>query len=197
MNIIFIDNFDSFSYNLADELMVLGCTLKIYRNDAPVEFIHAELDKAMAGGPAALMLSPGPSTPAEAGNLIPIIKDNIGRVPMLGICLGHQAIAEALGGKVVRAPEIFHGKTSLVKHTGAPLFAGIQSPLHAARYHSLVVEDLPPELTQCAEVDGLCMAFYSDKLKAAGLQFHPESILTTYGRTILQNCLNFLGGSAA
>ncbi len=193
MNIIFIDNFDSFSYNLVDELCVLGANVKIFRNNAPVQFIREQLDEASKNGPAALVLSPGPSTPDDAGNLLPIIHDNIGRYPMLGICLGHQAIARALGADIVRAPEIFHGKTSMIEHTAVPIFEGIPNPLHAARYHSLVAANIPESLTVCAETHGLCMAFYSETYKLAGLQFHPESVLTTFGRRILRNCLNFLG----
>lgn len=192
MNIIFIDNFDSFSYNLVDELCVLGADVRIFRNNAPVEFIREQLADASQSGPTALVLSPGPSTPDDAGNLLPIIRDNIGRYPMLGICLGHQAIARAMGADIVRAPEICHGKTSMIEHTDVPIFKGIPNPLHAARYHSLVAANIPDTLTVCAETYGLCMAFYSEARRLVGLQFHPESVLTTFGRRILSNCLDFL-----
>ena len=192
MKLIFIDNFDSFSYNLIDELSSLGCALEVYRNDVSPDFVDAKLQQAAALGPTALVISPGPGTPSESGNLLPIIGKICGHFPMLGVCLGHQAIAQYLGAQVVRAPEICHGKASELTHDNGPLFTGLSNPLRAARYHSLIVQNLPPCLTLAAEVNSLCIAYYARNPRVVGLQFHPESILTTHGRQILNNCLNFL-----
>ena len=191
--ILMIDNFDSFTYNLADELAVLGCKLTVLRNDVPVQTVADTLKALSRKGQTALVLSPGPSTPSDAGNLLAIIQDNLGRFPQLGICLGHQAIAQALGGTVARAPEICHGKSSPLEDISGPLLEHVTAPVQAARYHSLVVTKLPRQLTAAASVHGLCMAFYSTRLRVAGLQFHPESVLTTQGRQILRSCLGFLG----
>lgn len=193
MRALFIDNFDSFSYNLTYELQMAGCEVEVYRNDADPAFIRDKLAELSSMGQTALVLSPGPGTPEQSGHLLEFIEQNLGQYPVLGICLGHQAIGQVMGGKVVRAPEICHGKASLLKHDHGPLFTGIPDPFQAARYHSLVVTDVPDTLTIGATYKDLCMAFYSTKLKAAGLQFHPESILTTQGRRILRNCLRFMG----
>ncbi len=193
-SVIFIDNFDSFSYNLVDEIKVLNHEVIVYRNDADVSFIRekaAEL-KAM-GKDVIIMLSPGPSSPDDANNLIPIIKDNLGKYPMLGICLGHQAIGQVLGGKVVKAPFIVHGKSSMIKHDEKACFKGLPNPLKVARYHSLIVTDLPSDVESIAEYEGMCMALYSEKYRLLGFQFHPESIMTTYGRTLLDSAIRFIG----
>ena len=192
MELIFIDNFDSFSYNLTDELATLGCKLRIYRNDVAPQFIVDELSAAAAHDSCSLVISPGPGTPKEAGNLLAIIGQTIGQFPILGVCLGHQAIAQYLGAKIVRAPEICHGKASAIMHDNGPLFTGLANPLQAARYHSLIVTDLPKTLTCAAKAGDLCMAYYAKYPRVIGLQFHPESILTTQGRHVLRNCLNFL-----
>jgi anthranilate synthase component 2 len=194
-NIIFIDNFDSFSYNLVDEFRVLGNEVTVYRNDTDPDKIMDLLKKASSDkGGAVLVLSPGPSTPDEANNLIPIIKKAMGRYPMLGICLGHQAIGEVLGGKVVRAGEIVHGKSSDIEHDGTGAFKGLPNPLKAARYHSLVVENLPSNVHVCATCSGMVMAFWEKKLRLMGFQFHPESVMTAYGRKLLANALETLDG---
>ncbi|MCR5084283.1 MAG: aminodeoxychorismate/anthranilate synthase component II [Succinivibrionaceae bacterium] len=192
--IIFIDNFDSFTYNLVDELRILGLGVTVYRNDADTDFIiHRAEEIRDQGDEVALLLSPGPSRPCDAGNLLPIIRRAMGWFPMLGICLGHQALGEALGGRVVRAPEIVHGKSWLINHQGQACFAGLPSPLRAARYHSLIVEGLPPKVETIAEVNGMCMALYAREQRALGFQFHPESIMTTEGRRLIAQALSTLG----
>lgn len=160
--IIFIDNFDSFTYNLVDELKVLGNNVLVYRNDTDVELIskiakeHKEL-----GEKVLIMLSPGPSSPNDANNLIPIIKDNLGKYPMLGICLGHQALGQVLGGKVEHAPVIVHGKSSMIEHKGQLCFKDLPNPLKVARYHSLVVTNLPSDVEVLSTFDNMCMSLYS------------------------------------
>lgn len=191
-NIIFIDNFDSFSYNLVDELKVLGNNVMVFRNDVRVETIMARALNLSECGKVVIMLSPGPSAPKDANNLLPIIREGLGKYPMLGICLGHQALGEVLGGKVVKAPVIVHGKSSMMQHTDKLCFKGLPNPLKIARYHSLVVEDLPLEVDVLADYDGMCMSLYSEKYKVLGFQFHPESIMTTFGRNLLKNAISTL-----
>ncbi len=188
-NIIFIDNFDSFSYNLVDELKVLGNNVMVFRNDVRVETIMTRALNLSKCGKVVIMLSPGPSAPKDANNLLPIIRESLGKYPMLGICLGHQALGEVLGGKVVKAPVIVHGKSSMMQHTDKLCFKGLPNPLKIARYHSLVVEDLPLEVDVLADYDGMCMSLYSEKYKVLGFQFHPESIMTTFGRNLLKNAI--------
>ncbi len=192
MNIVFIDNFDSFSYNLIDELRQLHCKVQVYRNDVSPDFVLDKLAQTDSSEPSALVLSPGPSAPADAGNLLPIIRTCLGRYALLGVCLGHQAIAQALGADIINAPEICHGKSSPLQHDNGPIFQHIPNPVQAARYHSLIAANLPDKLTVSAHCHGMCMAYYCKDPRVIGLQFHPESILTTCGRQILQNCLDFL-----
>lgn len=193
--IIFIDNFDSFSYNLVDEFRVLGNEVLVYRNDTdPDEIMKLLKNDSSKSGETVLVLSPGPSTPDDANNLIPIIKKALGRYPMLGICLGHQAIGQVLGGKVVRAGEIVHGKSSDIIHDGSYAFKGMPNPMKAARYHSLIVKDLPENVHVCATCNDMVMACYEPKLRAMGFQFHPESVMTAYGRKLLKNALDVLRG---
>lgn len=188
-NIIFIDNFDSFSYNLVDELKVLGNNVMVFRNDVSVATIMEQAKKQSVTGKVIIMLSPGPSAPKDANNLLPIIKESLGKYPMLGICLGHQALGEVLGGKVVKAPVIVHGKSSMMQHTDKLCFKELPNPLKIARYHSLVVEDLPTDVEILAQYDGMCMSLYSEKYNVLGFQFHPESIMTTFGRNLLKNAI--------
>ena len=196
--VIFIDNFDSFSYNLTDELMVLGHRVLVYRNDTSVELLqHLAKEHEEAGEKVMFMLSPGPSTPDEANNLIPIIRAMLGHCPMLGVCLGHQALGQVLGGKVTAAPEIVHGKSSDIRHHGTLAFKGLPNPLKAARYHSLIVTELPSEVEICAEYEGICMSFYAAKYRIMGFQFHLESIMTTYGRLLLKQALEVLAAPAS
>ena len=188
--IIFIDNYDSFTYNLVDELRVLDNNVLVYRNDTDVELIAKIANEYKAkGDKVIIMLSPGPSSPNDANNLIPIIKDNLGKYPMLGICLGQQALGQVLGGKVVRASSIVHGKSSMMTHDGRLCFEGMPMPLKIARYHSLVVEDLPSDVEVLATYDNMVMSLYSAKYNVLGFQFHPESVMTTFGRNLLKNAI--------
>lgn len=193
IKIIFIDNFDSFSYNLVDELKILGAEVIVYRNDADPEFILKKAEKFKQDGLNVIgVLSPGPSSPRDANNLMAIIEKLKGQIPLLGICLGHQALGLSLGGKVTLASYIAHGKASKIVHDGMYCFKGLPNPLRAARYHSLIVTDLPENVKIIASYDNMVMALYEEKMRLLGLQFHPESILTTYGRKILLNAINLL-----
>ena len=181
---VVIDNYDSFTYNLVQYLGILGAKLAIYRNDeidlAGLEALH----------PSHLIISPGPCSPKEAGISVPAIRHFAGRLPILGVCLGHQSMGEAFGGRVIRAPRLMHGKTSLVYHDGRDIFQGIPSPFEAIRYHSLIVER--ETLPECLEVAaqtavGEIMGLRHKSYAIFGVQFHPESILTVEGMNILQN----------
>ncbi|MCL6637876.1 MAG: aminodeoxychorismate/anthranilate synthase component II [Alicyclobacillus sp.] len=184
--LLILDNFDSFTYNLAQYCAELGAEVHVLRNTATL----AELQ---ALRPEALIVSPGPCTPHEAGVSLDAIRYFAGRIPVLGVCLGHQALGQAFGGRVVRAPVLMHGKTSWIYHTGDPLFQGIPNPFLATRYHSLIVEadTLPDTLTVTAECDGLIMGLRHQPTGAVGVQFHPESILTPWGKVLLANFLGF------
>jgi anthranilate synthase component II len=186
--ILVIDNYDSFTYNLVQYLGELGETPVVRRNDA----ITVEDVGAMA--PSGIVLSPGPCTPAEAGITVGVIRRWGATTPILGVCLGHQAIGEAYGGKVVRARQVMHGKTSRVRHDGRGIFAGIPSPLQVMRYHSLTVEpsSLPAELEVAAHADDDATEIHAVRHRTHpvwGVQFHPESILTDHGRDLLRNFL--------
>ncbi|WP_243974137.1 aminodeoxychorismate/anthranilate synthase component II [Vibrio natriegens] len=187
-NIVFIDNFDSFTYNLVDQFRSLGHSVTIYRNNIEAETIeHAvnELENPV------VLLSPGPGAPSEAGSMPDLIQRMKGKVPMIGICLGHQAIVEAYGGTVAGAGEIIHGKVSMMEHDNHATYANLPSPLAIARYHSLVATSVPETLTITAEVDGLTMSVVHEQDKVCGFQFHPESIMTTYGATLLANAIEW------
>jgi anthranilate synthase component 2 len=184
--LLLIDNYDSFTYNLAQYLGELGVEVRVERNDA------LTVDEVAKLGPRRIVISPGPCTPNEAGISLELISRLAGKIPILGVCLGHQAIGQAFGGKVVRAPQVMHGKTSPIEHDGAGLFRGIPSPMQATRYHSLVVEpqSLPATLAVTARTaDGEIMALAHKTLPVWGVQFHPESILTVDGKRLLQNFL--------
>lgn len=188
--ILLIDNFDSFVYNLARYFQRLGHETLVVRNTAIDAAGVAEL------APAAVVLSPGPCTPREAGCSLEVVRRLHDRLPILGVCLGHQTIAAALGGRIVRAPEPVHGRTSPVHHDGRGIFTGLPSPLTACRYHSLVVEEssLPECLEVCARTDeGIVMAVRHRSLPVIGLQFHPESILTETGYDLLAGFLRLAG----
>ncbi|MGD8231324.1 aminodeoxychorismate/anthranilate synthase component II [Vibrio sp. TRT 1302] len=187
-NIIFIDNFDSFTYNLVDQFRSLGHQVTVYRNSISAQAIEtavAELDNPV------VLLSPGPGAPSEAGSMPEILQRLKGKVPMIGICLGHQAIVEAYGGTVAGAGEIIHGKVSMMEHENHATYQGLPSPLAIARYHSLVATKVPETLTVTAEVDGLVMSVVQEQDKVCGFQFHPESIMTTYGATLLANAIKW------
>ena len=187
--LLVIDNYDSFTYNLVQYLGELGEEPRVIRNDA------IAVDEIGALGATAIVISPGPKTPREAGICVPLIQQYGMEIPILGVCLGHQSIGEAYGGKVIRAPRgVMHGKTSKVQHDGTGLFEGIPSPLEVMRYHSLVVESksLPPELQVTATAVDDASEIHAMRHRTNpvwGVQFHPESILTQHGKQILQNFL--------
>jgi anthranilate synthase/aminodeoxychorismate synthase-like glutamine amidotransferase len=184
--ILVIDNYDSFVYNLVQYLGELGAEPVVHRND------QITLEGVRSLQPDAVLISPGPGRPADAGISNDLIRELAGAVPLLGVCLGHQCIGEVFGGQVVRAAELMHGKTSMVTHTGAGVLRGLPSPFEATRYHSLVVErsGLPDVLEVTAETaDGTIMALRHRELAVEGVQFHPESILTTAGHQLLANWL--------
>ena len=192
--ILLIDNYDSFTFNLVHFLGDVGARCDVRRNDALT--VQEALDLA----PEAIVLSPGPCTPNEAGICLPLIAAAAGRIPILGVCLGHQAIGQAFGAEVVRGPVPMHGKVTPVLHDGTDIFAGIPSPFEATRYHSLVVrrDTLPPVLTETARTeDGLVMGLRHATLAVFGVQFHPESIASQHGHRILGNFLAIARGSNA
>jgi anthranilate synthase/aminodeoxychorismate synthase-like glutamine amidotransferase len=189
--IFVLDNYDSFTYNLVQYIGELGMEVVVRRNDqitvTGIEELH----------PDRIVISPGPCTPQDAGISIELIRHFAGRVPLLGVCLGHQAIGAAFGGKVVRAANLMHGKTSSVEHDGKSIFRGIPSPMTATRYHSLIVQekDLPEELeisATCTDRDGerVIMGLRHRKFPVEGVQFHPESVLTEHGRQIVRNFMD-------
>ncbi|MGL4858657.1 MAG: glutamine amidotransferase-related protein [Enterobacteriaceae bacterium] len=186
--ILLLDNFDSFTYNLVDLMRSQGHQVVIYRNHHPVSLLEQQL--AQMKNPL-LLLSPGPGTPAQAGCMPQLLKRMRGKVPVIGICLGHQAIIEACGGKIVPAGTIVHGKTSFISHDGCAMFAGLPSPLQVARYHSLTGENIAEPLVVNASCDGIVMAVRNDNEKLCGFQFHPESILTTYGSRLLEQTIHW------
>ena len=184
--ILIIDNYDSFTYNLVQYLGELGAEMKIFRND------KITVAEAVALKPAKVLVSPGPCSPREAGVSCDIIREFGPRVPLLGVCLGHQAIGDVFGGNVVRAARLMHGKTSPILHKGESVFKGLPSPFDATRYHSLIVEreSLPACLKITAETaEGEIMGLMHTKFPVHGVQFHPESILTQHGKQLLQNFL--------
>ncbi|EKG0040417.1 aminodeoxychorismate/anthranilate synthase component II [Vibrio cholerae] len=187
-NILFIDNFDSFTYNLVDQFRSLGHVVTIYRNNIPADAIEQALQQL--DNPV-VVLSPGPGAPSEAGCMPELLQRLKGKVPVIGICLGHQAIVEAYGGVVAGAGEIVHGKVSMMEHQNHAIYRGLPSPLAIARYHSLVATQVPATLTVTAEVNGLVMSVVNETDKVCGFQFHPESIMTTHGATLLANAIDW------
>lgn len=187
--LLVIDNYDSFTYNLVQYLGELGAEMKVFRNDEiTVKEIKSEIK------PDKILISPGPGTPDDSGISLDILKNFAEKIPILGVCLGHQAIGQFFGGKVVRAPEPVHGKPVEICHDGKTIFAGLTYRFRAARYHSLIVER--ESLPECLEIsatspDGLIMALRHKTFKIEGVQFHPESILTNEGKKLLQNFLEF------
>jgi para-aminobenzoate synthetase component II len=184
--ILLLDNYDSFTYNLAQYLGQMGQELTVRRND------QITLDEIAELRPERILISPGPCTPQEAGISIPLIQRFAGEIPILGVCLGHQAIGAAFGGRVIRAKKLMHGKTSEIEHDGRGVFENLPKPFTATRYHSLIVEreTLPPELEISAATDeGVIMGLRHRKLRVEGVQFHPESVLTTSGFDLLRNFL--------
>jgi anthranilate synthase component II len=186
--ILLLDNYDSFTFNLYQHLGELGADVVVARNDQvtldEIEAMRPDLER--------IVISPGPCTPNEAGISVPLIRSFAGRVPILGVCLGHQSIGAAFGGRIVRAPKVMHGKTSAIHHRGVGIFAGLPNPFVATRYHSLIVErsTLPPALDVTAETDdGTIMGLRHREFDVEGVQFHPESILTPAGKDLLANFL--------
>ena len=184
--LLMIDNYDSFTYNLVQYFGELGQEVRVYRND------EISLEQIAALKPGHIVISPGPCTPNEAGVSVQVIKQFAGLVPILGVCLGHQSIGQAFGGKIVHAKQLMHGKTSEIHHTGAGVFAGLPDPFTATRYHSLVIER--ESLPGCLEItawtdDGEIMGVRHKTLAVEGVQFHPESILTEHGHAMLENFL--------
>jgi anthranilate synthase component 2 len=188
-HLLVVDNYDSFTYNLVQELGVLGADVEVVRNDV------VPMDELVADPPDGVVISPGPGTPRDAGQSLAVIAAMAGVRPLLGVCLGHQAIGEHYGGTVVAAPELRHGKTSPVHHDDHGVMRGLPSPFDATRYHSLVVrrDDFPTELRITAETaDGIIMGLEHRSLAVHGVQFHPESILTGSGRQLLANFLDLV-----
>ena len=184
--LLMLDNYDSFTYNLVQYLGELGQEVKVYRND------EITVDAVAKLKPAQIVISPGPCTPNEAGISVPLIKALAGKVPILGVCLGHQAIGQAFGGKIVHAKQVMHGKTSPIQHDSRGVFRGLPGGYTATRYHSLVIEkaSLPAELEVSAWTDdGEIMGVRHRRLAVEGVQFHPESILTEHGHALLKNFL--------
>jgi len=188
--ILMIDNYDSFTYNIVQYLCELGAQVEVYRND------EISVDDIRAKAPEKIVISPGPCTPNEAGISLQVVTELAGHIPILGICLGHQAIGQAFGGDVVRAEDVMHGKTSAIHHTGKGVFRGLENPLEATRYHSLVVAaaTLPDclEVTAWTEKNGArheIMGFRHKTMAVEGVQFHPESIMTRQGHELLNNFL--------
>jgi anthranilate synthase/aminodeoxychorismate synthase-like glutamine amidotransferase len=191
--LLLVDNYDSFTYNLVQAFLVLGAEVLVHRNDA------ITVAEAEALAPTHLCISPGPGTPSQAGVSIAMIRAFAGRIPVFGVCLGHQSITEAFGGKVVRAPRLMHGKPSRITHDGQGVFAGIANPCEIGRYHSLIAEpaSLPPELIVTARTaEGEIMGLRHATLNVEGVQFHPESVLTPDGPAMMKNFLQCLGGHA-
>jgi anthranilate synthase/aminodeoxychorismate synthase-like glutamine amidotransferase len=185
--ILLVDNYDSFTYNLAQYLGALGCQVEVHRND------KISVEDIIRRKPQKIVISPGPCTPQEAGICVELIQKLAGKIPILGVCLGHQAIGAAFGGKIIRAPKLFHGKTSDIEHDGKGVFRKLTNPFTATRYHSLIVErkSLPRELTITAETqNGIIMGMRHKRYPLEGVQFHPESVLTIPGKELLQNFLS-------
>jgi anthranilate synthase component 2 len=187
--ILVIDNYDSFTWNLVHYLQELGAEVEVVRNDA------ISAGQAMSSGAEAFLISPGPCTPNEAGISLELVAAcAAARRPLLGVCLGHQSIGQHFGGKVIRAPELMHGKTSPVSHDGTGLYEGLPSPFTATRYHSLIVDEIPADLIVNAHApDGTVMGFRHAALPIHGVQFHPESIATEHGHAMLANFMRLAG----
>ncbi len=184
--ILMVDNYDSFTYNLVQYLCELGAEVLVRRNDA------ITVDEIERLAPEQIVISPGPGTPDEAGVSCDVIRVFGGRIPILGVCLGHQCIGQVYGGRIVRAARLMHGKTSWIRHDGQGIFRGLPNPFEATRYHSLVIEraSMPPVLHICAETeDGEVMAVRHRDAPVVGVQFHPESVLTQHGHQLLKNFL--------
>jgi anthranilate synthase component II len=189
VRVLFIDNFDSFVFNLVDEFKRRGAEVAVWRNDLPAQKA-IEMAAAMKA-PRLMVLSPGPGTPESAGNNIEIIRTAPDELPLFGVCLGHQAMVAAFGGEVGGAHEIVHGKSGVITHDGKGIFKGLPSPMTAARYHSLVGKVIPKELEVTARIGEMVMGVRHVSRKIAGVQFHPESVLTPFGGRLIQNVMDW------
>ena len=187
LRVVFIDNFDSFTFNLVDAFACRGAEVEVWRNDISLADLQQRLERHP--GPALLVLSPGPGTPAASGVCGAAVHLALGRWPVLGVCLGHQVLIEALGGSVDLAPRPMHGRASAASHTGRGLFAGLPQPMTVGRYHSLAAVQVPQDLEVCATAEGVVMAVQHREHPVWGVQFHPESILTPEGGLLLQNVM--------
>lgn len=200
INVVMLDNFDSFTYNLVDELRAAGMALTVFRNNVPAEHIYKNMEQQ--GQNTLLLLSPGPGNPQSAGCMLDLLKLVEGKFPVLGICLGHQAIAQHYGANIIRAPEVLHGKSSPVKHCGDKMFVDLPNPFPVARYHSLMVDNMPESLEAIAQFknsitgQSIVMAAYHQQHKMLGMQFHPESILTSQGSVLLKQSIAYLTSGA-
>ncbi len=189
MHILLLDNYDSFTYNLLHYVCELGANVAVHRND------EITVEAIMQGKPDGIIISPGPGTPDESGITLELVRQAVGHIPLLGVCLGHQAIGQVFGGKIVRADKPMHGKVSAISHNGQGIFAGLVSPYNVTRYHSLIIEraSLPSCLNVTAETDdGVIMGIQHTEHALYGVQFHPESIACEYGHQLLQNFLNII-----
>jgi anthranilate synthase/aminodeoxychorismate synthase-like glutamine amidotransferase len=193
IKVLFIDNFDSFTYNLVDDFCKRNCDAKVYRSDTPLEKLKQIAEQF---GPDLLLISPGPGTPDTAGVSLEAINHFKDKLPIFGVCLGHQVIVQHFGGKIGHAPEPMHGKGSRVTHNGKGIFQGVENPLQVGRYHSLCanVQELPDCLEKTAEFESIVMAVEHKELPIYGVQFHPESILTPAGGKIIANILSIASG---
>ncbi len=192
MRVLLIDNYDSFTYNLVDEFQKRGSDVIVYRNDVGMDVLGAEI----ARGVELAVLSPGPGAPENAGLCPRFLREYAGRLPIFGVCLGLQCMVQYVGGVVRRAPSAVHGKSSIVQHNGQGIFEGLENPLRVGRYHSLVGYELPPEFEVTASADGLVMAASHRRMPLAGVQFHPESVLTPTGGRMLENLLRMCATGA-
>lgn len=192
LSVVMLDNVDSFTYNLVDELRTMDINMVVYRNTVAAQTIYADIQAKAAAGPTLLLLSPGPGAPSEAGCMLELLEMCAGAIPVLGICLGHQAIVQFCGGDIVRADSVMHGKASYITHSNDKMFANFAQPMAVARYHSLMAENMPQELEVLASVDEIPMAVYHPKQKMLGFQFHPESILTNDGSALLKASIEYL-----
>jgi len=190
MNILMIDNFDSFTFNLVDEFEKRNCKVFVYRNNISMDDFNSIVSEIK---PSLIVISPGPSTPKDAGISIDVIKNYSGRIPIFGVCLGHQAIIEAFDGIVDKAPEVFHGKPSKINHDGKSIYNNLSNPIQIARYHSLCGLTIPDSLEITSKTDnGIVMGVRHKELFVEGVQFHPESILTPDGGLMIENLLERL-----
>lgn len=191
LNVTLVDNRDSFCWNLVDEFARRNAEVRVWRNDVPAARV---LEEALgASGPSLVVLSPGPGGPADAGCCLELVRLAAGRVPLFGVCLGHQVLVEALGGEVRHAGEVVHGRASRVSHDGGPLFEGVPSPFAAGRYHSLAAVSLPDDLAPIAYSGEVVMAIRHRRVPMLGVQFHPESILTPDGGRMIANVMRWAG----